>query len=218
MNPLPKVKKGEAFKVAKVGKPVFTPPELRALLADARRDHDAWLPVALLVYTGCRVDEGLHLRWTDVDFTSGNVAIRLDTGRGVKGAKERSFPLQPELRTILEAEGANRWGELWKERAHGPIVAQDRFRRRKKNEDLDRTFYDAMRSLCTAAGVAIIDRRSPHSFRHTHAALRVATGESPFRIQGDVGHESDTHDPGISREERSLRGHVVGGRLMGRCT
>jgi integrase len=210
MNPLPRLKKGDAFKVSKVGKPVFTPPELRALLADARRDHPAWLPVALLTYTGCRIDECLHLRWGDIDFAGNSVAVRLDTGARVKGAKERSFPLQPELRTILEAEGAKRWGELWKERAHGPIIAEDRFRRRKKNGDLDRTFYDAMRSLCTAAKVAIIDRRSPHSFRHTHAALRVATGESPFRIQGDLGHESDTMTRAYSREERSLRGHVAG--------
>ena len=65
-----------------------------------------------------------------------------------------------------------------------------------------------MQALRKTAGLAIIDRRSPHSFRHTHAALRVATGESPFRVQGDLGHEADTMTRHYSREERHLRGHV----------
>jgi integrase len=198
------------FKVEKTTKPVFTPPELRAMLADERRDHPAWIGTALLLYTGCRIDEGLHIRWDDVDFTSNTVAVSLESGALVKGSKERTFPLQPDLREILEVEGKRRWGELWKKRAHGFIIEKDSFRRRKPNGALDRRFYDALQSLCKKAKVAIIDRRSPHSLRHTHAALRVATGESPFRIQGDLGHESDTMTRHYSREERSLRGHVVG--------
>jgi integrase len=57
------------FKVDKTTKPVFTPPELRLLLSDEHREHPAWLGTAQLLYTGCRIDEGLHIRWKDVDFT-----------------------------------------------------------------------------------------------------------------------------------------------------
>lgn len=198
------------FKVDKTTKPIFTPPELRQLLADQHRDHAAWLGTALLLYTGCRIDEGLHIRWDDIDFTSNTVAVKLDTGAAVKGSKERTFPLQPELRAILEADGRRRWGDLWLQRARGFIIEEARFRRRKPDGALDRPFYDAMLALLKTAGVAIVERRSPHSLRHTHAALRVATGESPFRIQGDLGHEADTMTRHYSREERSLRGHVVG--------
>ncbi len=149
----------------------------------------------------------LHVLRTHV--TGNTVAIRLDTGASVKGSKERTFPLQPELREILEQEGRRRWGDLWQQGAHGFIVEEPRFRRRKPNGSLDRCFYDAMLSLCTEARLPIVARRSPHSLRHTHAALRVATGESPFRIQGDLGHEADTMTRHYSQEERSLRGHVV---------
>ncbi len=198
------------FKTNKVGKPVFTPPELRVLLADEHSKHPAWLATVLLFYTGCRVDEGLHLRWEDIDFAGNNVSIKLDTGASVKGSKERSFPLQAELRDILTLAARERWGDLWQQRKNGFIVTVDRFRRRKKNGALDKAYYESLISLSKKAGVEIIDRRSPHSLRHTHAAIRVATGESPFRIQGDLGHEGIEMTRHYSREERSLRGHVVG--------
>jgi integrase len=209
------------FKTDKVGKPVFTPPELRALLSDEHVKHPAWLATALLFYTGCRVDEGLHLRWDDIDFAGNNVSIKLDTGASVKGSKERSFPLQAELRDILTLAARERWGDLWQQRKNGFVISEDRFRRRKTNGALDKAYYDSLISLCKTADVAIVERRSPHSLRHSHAAMRVATGESPFRIQGDLGHEGIEMTRHYSREERSLRGHVVGwpsnGTLFIRC-
>ena len=209
------------FKTNKVGKPVFTPPELRVLLADEHNKHPAWLATAILFYTGCRVDEGLHLRWEDIDFAGNNVSIKLDTGASVKGSKERSFPLQAELRDILTLAARERWGDLWQQRKNGFVISENRFRRRKANGALDRAYYDSLISLCKAADVAIVERRSPHSLRHSHAAMRVATGESPFRIQGDLGHEGIEMTRHYSREERSLRGHVVGwpsnGTLFIRC-
>jgi integrase len=95
-----------------------------------------------------------------------------------------------ELRAYLEHAARERWGDLWQQRRQGLIITDERYRRQKADDTLERAYYDGLLSLSKAAKVAIVDRRSPHSLRHTHAALRVAIGDSAEHIMADLGHEN----------------------------
>ena len=56
--------------------------------------------VELLAYSGCRIHEGISLKWSDVDFAKNTVKV---TGgeRGTKNHEERTIPMTDALRSLL---------------------------------------------------------------------------------------------------------------------
>jgi integrase len=56
--------------------------------------------VELLAYSGCRIHEGISLKWADVDFDKNTVKV---TGgeRGAKNHEERTIPMTDALRSLL---------------------------------------------------------------------------------------------------------------------
>ncbi|TVR10403.1 MAG: hypothetical protein EA401_12220, partial [Planctomycetota bacterium] len=71
------------------------------ILKREANDDPWWLACCLLVYTGCRVDEAMHLRWEWIDWKAGHIHLRLADDYGNKSQSERLIPLEPELREIL---------------------------------------------------------------------------------------------------------------------
>ena len=89
----------------------------------------SWLHPLLmtLTYTGLRIGEAISLRWSDIDFTSATIHLvdestsaRRPSKREVrttKGKHDRSFPLNSELRPVLEAMPQHVDGYVF----HGPL-------------------------------------------------------------------------------------------------
>ena len=87
------------------------------------RRHDHYYPfVYFLFLTGCRPSEAIGLQWGDistdfkfVNFTGSIVQIKSETVRMSKSKTNRirSFPINPELRDLIEACG-NSFGDPWK--------------------------------------------------------------------------------------------------------
>ena len=89
----------------------------------------AWLHalVVTLTYTGLRIGEATDLRWSDIVFASDTVTLVDESTsarrnpsrdpRTTKGGRNRSFPLHPELRPVLEALPRLSDGYVF----HGPL-------------------------------------------------------------------------------------------------
>jgi len=186
-NPFRSVKK---ITTTQPMKPTFTLDELTHLLT---KTEDAWfVPFALLIYTGCRLIEGTHLRWTDLDWSGQRVYIRLEPGKKIKRQKERCIPFQRELQSILLPYKVD----------EGYILSDHL--RTSNHTTHNKRFKDFIKS-------AIRTRRlSPHSSRHTWISLMVASGADLFAVAEYAGHESLTTTQGYSRGVGIYRDAVAG--------
>lgn len=104
----------EKLRVAqKVDLQVFTPAEVRALVAAAAAAQDGAIFLTA-AFTGLRRGELLALRWGDVDFAGSLIRVRQSYSAGVvttpKSGKVRSVPLAPEVAGVLARLGQRpRW-------------------------------------------------------------------------------------------------------------
>jgi len=160
------------FKEPKKTKPVFTLDELEAILDDKHWGERFWLPFAISIYSGLRIGEAMHLEWQDVKWTEHKLHIRLKSAYRLKGMKERWAPLPNELIEILRPIA----------KPHGWII-----------EDKTRTSQKSWRwffmKLLRAAEVKP-DGRSPHSTRHSWAALSIASGLDSALVMEAAGHSN----------------------------
>lgn len=122
-------------------------------------------PVATFAYhTGWRVQsEVLPLTWAQVDFRGG--VVRLEPGM-TKNREGRTFPLFPELRSLLEAQRA--YTERT-QRKQGSIIPWVFHRGGKAI----RSFHGAWKAACKSAGRP---GRIPHDFRRTAVRNMVRKG------------------------------------------
>lgn len=151
-------------------KPVFTIDELREILNDRHRDKLYWKIFSLSIYSGLRVGEAFHVSWQDVKWTERRIHIRLKTEFRLKGQKERYAPLPNELIDILRPIA----------KPHGWII-ENKYR---DNPKMWRWFF----MLLLRAAKIEPNGRSPHSTRHTWAALSIATGLDSFPVMEAAGH------------------------------
>lgn len=143
--------------------------------------------ITFAAITGWRIDsEVLPLEWRNVDFTAGEV--RLDAGT-TKNGEGRTFPLTSELRTLLEAQQAER--DRVKKGGH--IVPQVFFRmvaERRGGEKKPRritSFGKAWKAACRAAGCP---GRIPHDLRRTAIRNLVRAGVSERVAMKLSGHKT----------------------------
>jgi len=170
----------------------WTRDELRSFLATVRDDrlYAAWV---LLATTGMRRGELLGVRWSDIDFDGGSVAVRQTlssvggkiTFSTPKTAKSRrNVPLDPTtveaLRQHRDAQGKERvtWAEIYTDldlvfcREDGSVLRPDTITRR---------FHE----LSKRAGVPLIRL---HDVRHSYASLGLAAGTHPKVMAERLGH------------------------------
>jgi integrase len=166
--------------------------ELRSFLSTVREDrlYAAWV---LLATTGVRRGELLGVRWSDIDFDTGQVAIRQTlssvggkiTFSTPKTAKSRrNIPLDPvtveALRFHLHAQEKERvtWAEIYTDldlvfcREDGSILRPDTITRR---------FHE----LSKGAGVPQIRL---NDVRHSYASLGLSAGTHPKVMAERLGH------------------------------
>ena len=145
----------------------FEEAQFRAVLSKL---PDYARPAAEVAYvTGWRLpSEVLTREWRHVDFVAG--WLRLEPGEA-KAERPRLFPLDPQLRPILEALRAR---TVALEREHGRVIPWVFYRvtRAGRVRRLG-SFYKVWHAACRAAG---LPGRIPHDFRRT--ALRNLTRAS----------------------------------------
>lgn len=193
-DPLPAIKR---FSAPKVAKPSFPIADIRRMLDPSRANDRYWLTINLLLYTGCRLGEALHLRWESIDWTGKRVHIRLpEEGEAyeLKRSKERRTPLQPELADLL--------APLVKE--NGYVIPDDTLR----TPNSKRRWQD-FRAYLIRCGIDA-GAYHPHCTRHTWAGLMVATGADLFSVKAWAGHESLATTEGYSQSVDQYREVVAG--------
>lgn len=127
--------------------------------------------VLLLLYgAGLRISEALNIAWTNVQ--QDHVLVM------GKGGKERFIPLLPQVYYALQ-----------KYKAHTPFNTEVFFFMNNKGDPLTPDNYRFhLRKLELRIGM--LERPSPHAFRHSFATHLLAQGVNIRVIQELLGHES----------------------------
>jgi integrase len=177
-------------------KETFTVPELRALLALKDYDNDVWMWAAIMAYTGMRSAEALHLRWQDVNLPDRLASVRLQPGvYDLKRVKERRVPIVAGFHDLLDKHPYKR--DLG-------FIVSDKDVRDGWNNVRDRE----LERICERVGFKLGDR-TPHSFRHTYAAIMVAAREDVFTICRALGHADLKMTEHYSREADAFRPFIA---------
>jgi integrase len=180
------------FKVSKKGKAVFTLDEITKTMTAEAQAHTYFPRWALLIYGGFRVGEMLHLRWHDIDWGAGTIGVRLQPGvYALKRDKERTVPLQAELRAILRPLA----------RPHGFIHPTEY---QTNDNKVHQRAFDKFLVDC---GIEVRDR-TPHCTRHTWACLLLASGIATAVVKKWAGHSSLSTTEGYADHAADLEPSV----------
>lgn len=153
--------------------PTYTPGHIQRLMdfkPKTANDRRAYLLVAVLLDTGCRLSEALTLERPGVNFDTLQLTVY------GKGRKERQVPFSMTLRRHL-------WRYL-----HG---GKDRyvFSTTTGTHLAIRNAERDIANLCERAGVPKLPR-AVHAFRHTFATNYLRKGGNAFYLQRILGHKT----------------------------
>jgi len=165
-----------------------------ARLLGAAHDTPVKVPVVLALATGMRRGEVLGLRWSDIDFDAGTLAVR-QTLQEAQGQRIFKEPKTPKSRRVIalpavaldvlrrhhaeQAETRLRLGGMYDD--HG-LVCPQADGSPWWSSDFDRRY----RRLRTQAGVDV----RFHGLRHTHATQLLRAGVHPKVVSERLGHAS----------------------------
>jgi integrase len=193
--------------------------ELRDFL-DAVKDErlsPLWHTIAM---TGMRRGEALGLRWNDVDFEAGRLAIRralIPFGREVvvsepKTAKgRRVIAIDPGTVEVLKAQAARQlhdqeqWGEGWVDSGYVFTCESGQF---LDPESVSRYWRQALK-------MAMVPKIRLHDLRHTHATLALQAGVHPKVVSERLGHATvsitlDTYSHAIPAMQEEAAALIAG--------
>ena len=160
-NPLKSVKQ---VKVRGKNLPKFLSREQVTTLLNQIADADFRNLICFYLYTGCRRNEALNLRWDDIDLQAGTVAFHV-----TKSGESRIVPINAKLAEILQKMERN--GE--KPFNFNRWFVTHRFKRYLKE-----------------AGINGSDNLHLHSLRHTFASHLVMDGVDLYTVAKLLGHSS----------------------------
>ena len=165
---------------------------LVAALGDAestfRNQRDRALLLTLL-YAGLRCREAAALRWSDIDFKAGAIAIELS-----KMGKGRAVPIHPELKYILI-----QWREVQQLAGDVPVFSLDGRQFKPTRVGKIAAQWRA------AAGV----RFTAHILRHTFATFALRGSKDVYAVSKALGHaQLKQTEIYISADVDQLRGAV----------
>jgi len=153
--------------------PTFSPADIQKIVAWRPRGFcPSRLHVLILTLadTGCRISEGLALRWADVDMD--NLLLKL----AGKGGRDRQVPFSFELRRHLYRwRQLNRWDLVFP-------TQQGRYLGR-------RNVLRGVKGICKRLGI-VAPERTLHSLRHSFALNYLRRGGSVLHLQKCLGHSS----------------------------
>jgi len=159
-------------------KPVFTVQECRALLDATKAKEPFAIPVWLMLLGGLRLQEACFLSWEDVLWEEGQINIRIKDAYRLKFNKERSIDLQSDLRKLL-AEHRKPTGWVVDLKDEEGVAYRDR----------QASYRHWFKKYLSACGVGL-NRRSPHSCRHTYLSLLLASGADVYSVMQTAGHQN----------------------------
>jgi integrase/recombinase XerD len=141
--------------------------------------------VALLVGTGMRLDEALHLRWGDVDLDRRLIQVQHGRQGTTKSGKARPVPIFDSVLPMLR--------ELALRRAGATLVFPSRERPRfgEAYVERPRSKPGVFKPFKAALATAKLDTALRlHDLRHTFASLYLLDGGDIFRLSKILGHSS----------------------------
>lgn len=144
-------------------KETFTDKEIQKLEKD---NSDAAKIVLMLIYTGMRINELFTLPLSDYHETYVIGGEKTEAGKG------RIIPIRPEGRGYFQYFADRAAGELLLSGYEGQRVAEN-FR--------NRDYYPLLKRLK-------IEKKTPHSTRHTYASWARKSGVQPEVLQKILGH------------------------------
>lgn len=163
-------------------------------LADEHdRDDPWWLAACLMLYTGCRAQEAMHLRWQDIDWKEGRVRVRLQDAYDQKNDAERELRLQPELADILRPMAKTSGFIIDDEWMRTTGAIRHGVRTKEVHADYTPRFVLYLKRIGIDAGKGR-DKRTAHSLRHAWVAMMLATAESPKLVAAWAGHGGEVQD------------------------
>jgi integrase len=138
----------------------FTLDEVEAIFGKA---HKRYKPIfELLAFTGMRIGELEWLTWDDIDFEKGFVEIRAKDRWQPKDGDDRSIPMHPRVRRLLEGlPRAGRWVFVGPPCAKYPEGGQ---------RVAERRALAALKKAAMKAGVPE-KKRKLYTFRHFFASF-----------------------------------------------
>ncbi|MCX5743918.1 MAG: site-specific integrase [Proteobacteria bacterium] len=138
---------------------------------------------AVLVGTGMRLDEALHLRWIDVDLEHRQITISQGRKGPPKSGKPRTIPILDAavlalLREMKIAAGTDTL--LW------PGASRDKDGRQRPRDQsaVSRPFKLAVKRAGMPSTIHL------HCLRHTFAGLYLTAGGDIYRLRNLLGHSS----------------------------
>jgi integrase len=164
-----------------------------------------WLPCCLLVYTGCRAQEALHLRWEWIKWDAKVISLKIHPDFDIKADTERQFPLEPELAEILRPIA----------KPAGWIISDDAIRAGGSGERYNkpkhagsRDYCDAFRRYLARIGMEAGDR-TVHSTRHCFISAKIARQDMNLdRLRKAVGHADIKTTQGYSAQSQEFEAVV----------
>ncbi len=163
-----------------------------------------WLACCVLTFTGCRAQEGMHLRWEWIRWQENIITLKLADDYDQKTDTERLIPLELELADILRPIAKPAGHILPPEiRAGGSGV------RRSETEGKGAGDYSgAFARYLHRIGMDIGDR-SAHSLRHCYISMKMARADTnPDRLRKAVGHSTITTTLGYARFSQLFESEV----------
>mgnify|MGYP003631096990 FL=1 len=153
---------------------VLTPDELQRLLGilnnpKERRETVSHV-IKFLLFTGARVNEALHARWSDIDLTHRTWTVQATNS---KSKRRRSIPLNDAAMALLAELGPKRRSEWLFNSRHGDG--------RGRMTTIDKVWQQ----IRAEAGLPSFRL---HDLRHNFASMLVNSGRTLYEVQQILGH------------------------------
>ena len=170
VNPVAKVK---LFHVDNREERLMSEEEVQRLL-DVLDRHTGTAPnvVKFLLFTGARVNEALHARWTDIDRTQRNRVIQATNS---KSKRRRAIPLNDAALEVLDS--------LWTKGRSEWLFTSSR------GGDRMTTINKVWQRIRIQAGIPHVRL---HDLRHQFASFLVNSGRTLYEVQAILGHSDAT--------------------------
>jgi len=145
-----------------------------------------WLACCLMVYTGCRADEAMHLRWEWIRWDQRIITLKLADDYESKSDTERLIPLEPELYDIIKPMM----------RPHGHILPPAiraggsgmKVGKKSAVGQGGRDYTCSLRLYLKRIGMDPKERTA-HSLRHCYITMKLARADTNVeRLRKAVGH------------------------------
>jgi integrase len=167
-----------------------------------------WLACCLLVYTGCRAQEAMHLRWEWIIWDQRIITLKLADDYSQKTDSERLIPLEPELAEILRPMMKPHGHILSPQIRSGSSGMKLQEVVRKGDSKGARDYTAAMRLYLQRIGIDPQDRTA-HSLRHCYITMKLARADMNVeRLRKAVGHRDFSTTQGYAEQSQFYEAEV----------